>query len=337
MSRAFHEACNTALRTFMADLIGADRGGWALLGCITDPDGRTWWEHLPELTEALQAAFEARAAVLEATYGAIFDAACDLAQHLPPDVVPECGGGELRGLALVCNIDDTDHGRVCITDAVFDDAWAHTVFWQAISAAPTWEVLAPPERAVAETPGQLALTALLAAVLTQTGQDVRLVGADQVALSVRLAGQLAEWVAAEMHMVFVIVRTRTGWEVQPAVELAERVGAKVRDGAGPLAALHALSAELSASPPVPALDLAGIGTVVHDLDDGAVAAGVIDDFAVTARLVALTDTALHTGAWNHGEARPTWQIHPRTALDAEFEAIGAAYAALLEALRGTGR
>lgn len=334
MSRAFHEACDTALRTAMADLIGKPHGGWALLGCIT-VKGRTSWAHLPGLTRALQAAFDARAAITEVSYGSIFDAAADLAEILPPDAAPG-GGGELRGIALVCNIDDAEHGRVCIADAVFDDAWTHAVIWKAHSAAPTWEVLAPPEQTVPAAREHQTLAALLAAVLVQAGQDARLVGDDQVALSVCLADRLDSWMSAELHMVFVLVRTRTGWEALPAVDLAKRVGAKVRAGAHPLAALHALSAELRANPPVPVLDVAGIGTVVHDVDDGSVATVAVDDRPITAHLVALTDTALHSGAWIHGEARPDWQIHPRTALDAEFAPVDAAYAALLEALRGPG-
>lgn len=334
MSRDFHEACNTALRTFMADLIGADRGGWALLGCITEPDGRTSWEHLPELTGALQAAFDTRAAAEEVTYGSIFDAAADLARDLPPDAAPS-GDGDLRGIALVCNIEDTDYGRVCIADAVFDDAWAHTVFWKAQAAAPHWEVLAPPDQTASDPHRWWALSSLLEALLAQAGQKARFVGADQVALSAGLAAQLEEHMAAGLHTVFVIVRTRTGWEALPASALTERVGAKVRAGAQPLEALQALSAEIEAKAPIPVLDLAGIGTVVHDFDDGSIATGQYEDLSkITAHLVALTDAALHSGAWVHGAARPDWLIHPRAGLDAEFALVEAVYAALLEALRG---
>ncbi|MCC3762587.1 hypothetical protein K3N28_05825 [Glycomyces sp. TRM65418] len=334
MSRAFHEACSTALRTAMADLIGKPHGGWALLGCITTSEGRTGWAHLPGLTRALQAAFDARAAITEVSYGSIFDAAADLARALPPDGAP--GGGALRGIALVCNIDDADHGRVCIADAVFDDAWIHTVTWNAKAAAPTWEVLAPPEQTAPESRQHQALSALLAAVLVQAGQGARLVGDDQVALSVCLADRLDACMAAGLHMVFVIVRTSSGWEALPATDLAKRVGAKVRAGAGPLAALRSVIAEITANPPVPVIDLAGIGTVIHhDPDDGSVATVAVDDRPITAHLVALTDAALHSGAWIHGEARPDWQIHPRTVLDTEFAPVDATYAALLEALRGT--
>ncbi|MEU6246110.1 hypothetical protein [Glycomyces sp. NPDC047010] len=332
MSRAFHEACNTALRTAMADLISKPQAGWILLGCITTDDGRTSWRHLPGLTAGLQAAFDARAAVEEATYGSIFDAAADLAESLPPDTAPS-GDGELRGIALVCNIDDTDYGRVCIVDAVFDDAWSHTVFWAAATAAPNWEILAPPDQTASDR--WWALFALLSAVLAQAGQEERFVRADQVALSASLAEQLEEYMAAGLHTVFVIVRTRTGWEALPATALAERVGAKVRAGAQPLEALQALSAEIEAKAPVPVLDLAGIGTVVHDFDDGSVATGQYEDLSkITAHLVALTDTALHSGAWVHGQARPDWQIHPRAALHTDYMPVEAAYAALLEALRG---
>jgi hypothetical protein len=327
MSRAFHEACNTTLRTAVADLLSTGLAGFVFLGCAASDEG-LGWVTLPGLTRALDEECERRF-----TNGfdlaAVYEVIAELAAALPPWAVPE-DPEHLRGIALVSNVDIEERGRVCLADAVFTDAWRHFVGWYTAEAAPFHGITSPPEIVDNGLLPQEALPVLLTAALEAAGQGARVAGEDQQSLSVCLRDLIADLTAKRCHAVFVIARTKDGWDAIPANDLAATVGAAVDAGADLACAVGMLADELREDPPVTIPTLQGVGTVVHyDHDDG----------TTEAQMVAVGDAFLHAASWTHGHERPDWQILPVTEAEAdpEYEPMVSAYTRLLTAIRGTHR
>lgn len=325
MSRDFHEACNTTLRTAAADLLATGRGGFAFLGCFMNEDG-LGWATLPGLTWSLaEAADRHRSGSIE--LATVYDAIAAVTDGLSVTDCPE-EVEHLRGIALACNVDDGDRGRVCLADAAFADAWRHTVTWYAADAAPSFTVTSPPEQTDAGLVQQQAVPDLLEAVLRLAGQQARFVGAEQRRLSVCLRDLVAEMTAQGCHAVFVIARTGNGWEALPANDLSAYVGAALAGGANLVEAVGQLAAELAADPPAIIPTLQGVGTLVHyDHDDG----------STEAQLIAVTDQFMHAASWVHGHSRPDWEIRPATTSDAAYAPMVTAYTRVLEAFRGRTR
>jgi hypothetical protein len=327
MSRAFHEACNTTLRSAVADLLSTGLLGFAFLGCVASDEG-LGWVTLPGLTRALDEACERRfTSTFEvmAVYGVI----AELAAALPSEAMPE-DPEHLRGIALVSNVDVEDRGRICLADAVFTDAWRHFVGWYAAEAAPFHIITSPPEIVDNGEIQQWALPALLAATMRAAGQGARVAGEDQQSLSACLRDLIADLTAKRCHAVFVIARTKDGWDAIPANDLAARVGAAVDAGADLACAVGMLTDELREGPPTTIPTLQGVGTVVHyDHDDG----------TTEAQMVAVGDAFAHAASWTHGQERPDWQILPVTEAEAdpEYAPMVTAYTRLLTAIRGTHR
>jgi hypothetical protein len=325
MSRAFHEACNTTLRTAAAELTATGLGGFAFLGCFMNEDG-LGWATLPGLTRALAEAAE-RHRSGDAEFATVYDAITAITERL---VVTDCpdDAEHLIGIALVSNIDDGDRGRVCLVDAVFADTWRHTVTWYADEDTPSFTVTSPPEQTDSGLPGLHVMPGLLAAVLRATGHGDRVVGEEQRELSVCLRDQVAELTAARENAVVVITRTNQGWEVFPVNDLSASVGAALEYGAAMDEAIGMVAEKLTADPPETIPTLQGVGTVVHfDYDDGTTAAQL---FAVAGRV-------LHAASWTLGHHQPDWEILPVPTTDIEYQPRVAAYTQLLEALRGTSR
>lgn len=327
MSRGFHEACNTTLRTAVADLLSTSLAGFVFLGCAASDEG-LGWVTLPGLTRALNEACERRFTD-GIELAVVYEVIAELATALPPGALPE-DPEHLKGIALVSNVDVEDRGLVSLADAVFTDAWRHFVGWYAAEAAPFHGIVSPPELVDHGPFQQPALPALLTAALGATGQGARVAGEEQQSLSVCLRDLIADLTAKRCHAVFVIARTGEGWDAIPANDLAARIGAEVDAGADLACAVGMLADALRQDPPATIPTLQGVGTVVHyDHDDG----------STEAQMVAVGDRFLHTASWTHGHERPDWQILPvhEAEADPEYAPMVAAYARLLTAIRGTRR
>ncbi|MCD0444281.1 hypothetical protein LO763_11675 [Glycomyces sp. A-F 0318] len=320
MSRGFHEACNTALRAAMADLLSFDRDGWTLLGCFDTGSGPVW-QPLARFAQVIAVAVD------KLTTEADIELAMD----------EELTGGDadaefedlphLRGIAEV-HLHSNDHGRYGSVSAVFDDAWRHQINWEAGTDTPVWEVFSPPEVARSPLATDKVLAVLLEAILTACDQTHRLVSKEQQALSTCLQDLIAECNMTLTNAVFVIVYRDEQWEALTASDLTARVGAKVESGMSVADAVGELAAEWAVDPQTTIPTLRGVGTVVHfEAEDG----------GTQAHLIALCDQTLHAAEWDFGQDRPDWQILPVAAADPDYWVMVLAYTQLAEAIRGDHR
>ncbi|MEU6858502.1 hypothetical protein AB0B28_06475 [Glycomyces sp. NPDC046736] len=320
MSRGFHEACNTALRTAMADLFGFDRDGWTLLGCFDTGETLVW----KPLTEIAQAVGDALAR-LSADAGVALAMDTELTVGFAGATFEDLP--YLRGIAEV-RYGSNDQGRHANARAVFDDAWRHLVSWKADEAAPDWELFSPPDVAQSPLATDTVLTGLLGAILGALELGHRQVTEAQRELSTCLRDLVAECNETVVPAVFLIVHRGGAWETHIAGDLTVQVGAKVESGMSVADAVGALAADIETDPPAVIPTLRGVGTIVHyDTEDG----------GAHASLVALCDQALHAASWVLGHDRPDWQILPVPAADPDYWAMVSAYTRLTDAIRGDKR
>jgi hypothetical protein len=323
MREEIHYGINAVLRTIMADVIGRSPGGWGVFGCYLE-GARASWVSLDGLNDTLHSGLR-----LVARDGMIEPAVMDYAIGILGDEVPADAFGvrldNLRGIALIGNLQEESGARVLAAQAVFDDGYDHTVNWWAASVAPTWTVRSPAERDRKDASEPTHLRALLAALQAVADTSAPAVSEEQRQLNTELRAILADRVSDGLAAVFIILTDADGWMVIPPEDLAERMAAKTSTGASVREALEALAAELETEglPAIPVCK--GVGTVTHiETERG----------STVASLGAYCDGTWHSIMWAHDEVAPDWKITPAVAADSDLAAIIAVYARLTAAISG---